>query len=82
MRRCSRVGGGLTLHFIHSLDQMQRPGRVAYPPAGHGKGFGNSVQDNGLRLQSRLHIQDMRQFAVHIGDGLIDIIGNDQPAVL
>ena len=71
------VGGALRLEFGHGADQRLRPAGEADAPAGHGVGFGDSVDGEGAVVQLRRDLGDGREGEIVMDDLFVDVVGHD-----
>ena len=67
--------GLLALDHVHRLDQLDRAGRIADAPAGHGIGFRHAVHGQRARVERRLDLGDRLEDEVAIGQVLVHVVG-------
>ena len=73
-----RIGGALRLNLGHRLDDLCRAARITDPPAGHGIGLGDAIEDQGTGGQVRAHIEDVDEGLRVPADVLVHIVGSNQ----
>ena len=71
---------GVLVNFHHRLDDVRWTATVADPPAGHGKGLGKSMQENGPLLHARQDGYGVMGDPV-VGKLAVDLVGDDDEVV-
>src|SRR5262252_10408021 len=72
------VTGSLALQAITHLDHLPRPSTVAEPPASHGIGLREPIDDYRTRFQGWIQCGNADLLQIIVNDMLVNLISNDK----